>query len=61
MIAIQDKDKNIIAIRSTLTKAMDATGIPKTKYSYIREKLSKIPKTNYPKLIKYKSFIISKW
>ena len=57
MITIQNKDKDIIAITSTLLKALIQAEIPERKYSYIRQKLAKEP--NYT--IIYKGYIIRRW
>ena len=58
MIAIQDRDRCIIAIEPTLPKAMIQAGIRKVKYSYIRKLFYKHPKNT---IIKYKEYYLSKW
>ena len=58
MIIIQNKDRVVIGTGTTLPKALDAVRIPRTKYEYIRQKVSEHRKCTE---IKYKQYFISKW
>jgi len=56
IITIQNSDKDIICVETTLPKALVSAGIKRIKYSYIKQRLAEAK--YYP--IKYKKYIITK-
>lgn len=58
MIIIQNSNKDIIGIGTTVPKALLAVGIKKNKCDYVRKLITKHGR-EYP--IKYKDYFISKW